>query len=137
MLFITRNISIPLSEVELNAVRAQGSGGQNVNKVSSAIHLRFDITASSLPERCKSRLLHSGDSRITKNGELILKSQEHRTLEKNKEAALARLKNIIAHTMKEQKPRKPTRVSLQQKKKRMDLKTRRSQVKTLRKKVTE
>jgi len=112
-----------------------GSGGQNVNKVSSAIHLKFDIKASSLPEKYVEKLLAMSDSRISKDGVVVIKAQTHRTQEKNREDALARLKALILLAMHEDKPRKATRPSLSAKRKRIDSKKRVGQTKTLRKKV--
>lgn len=135
MLRISHTLSIPETEIELHAVRAQGAGGQNVNKVATAIHLRFDIQASSLPEFCKTKLLELSDQRITKDGIVVLKSQEHRTQEKNKTAALARLKLLIQTVMVVPKKRKPTKPSKASQRKRMDSKTKRSQIKNSRGKV--
>jgi len=135
MLKISSNIIIPDHEIEISAIRSQGAGGQNVNKVSSAIHLRFNIRTSSLPEFYKQRLLKLKDSRINKDGVVIIKSQESRSQIKNKEQALSRLREIIktaAITRKKRKPTKPTRGSQQ---KRMDRKTKHGQTKRLRKKV--
>ncbi|MGB3725684.1 MAG: alternative ribosome rescue aminoacyl-tRNA hydrolase ArfB [Glaciecola sp.] len=135
MLRITNNISIGLDEVQLSAIRAMGSGGQNVNKVSSAIHLKFDIKQSSLPEVYKERLLAMSDSRITKDGVVVIKAQIHRTQEKNKENALARLTQLIKSVTVEEKPRRATRPTLGAKRRRLDSKKRDGITKSLRKKV--
>jgi ribosome-associated protein len=135
MLNISSNLAIPLEEIEMHAVRAQGAGGQNVNKVSSAIHLRFDIGASSLPPFYKERLLKLRDRRISGDGVLVIKAQRFRSQDKNREDALERLRDMIiqaGHTPKKRRTTKPSRSS---QKKRVDSKTRRGQVKSLRGKV--
>lgn len=132
ILFITETLTLPVSEVEFEAVRAQGAGGQNVNKVSSAIHLRFSITASSLPEEYKSRLLSRRDSRITSEGVIIIKAQRFRSQEKNRSDALNRLTEIIRAAGFVPKKRKPTKPSKAARERRLNEKTRRSRIKTLR-----
>ncbi len=137
MINIGRNISLPNDELEFLAIRAQGAGGQNVNKVSSAIHLRFDINASSLPDVIKHRLLSLRDRRISKEGIFILKAQRFRTQEKNRDDALARLREIIAGVERVQKVRRPTKPSKGSQTKRLDSKTKRGRTKSLRGRVTD
>ena len=122
-------------EVQCSAIRSQGAGGQNVNKVSSAIHLRFDIPAYSLPDEVKQRLLASDDSRISQDGVLVLKAQQHRTQEQNRTAALVRLQAIVDAAALPPKPRRPTRPTAASKRRRLQGKSERSALKSQRGKV--
>ncbi len=135
MLVINEALSLPLAEIDLSATRSQGAGGQHVNKTSSAIHLRFDIAASSLPDALKARLLAKADQRTTQDGVIVIKAQQHRSQEQNREAALERLRLLIekaAHVPTVRRATRPTRSSVR---KRVDGKTLRGRVKTLRRSV--
>src|SRR6185295_9016449 len=128
---------VPEGEVEFSAIRAQGAGGQNVNKVSNAIHLRFDIRASSLPNAVKARLLELPDHRISADGVVVIKAQSHRSLEKNREDAFARLRAMIAAAAAVPRPRRPTRATRASKERRVSGKIRRGRVKALRGRIGE
>ncbi len=135
MIRITGELSIPMAEVEMRAIRSQGAGGQNVNKVATAIHLRFDIKASTLPWPIKQRLLQMKDRRMTKAGVLVIKAQQHRRQELNRDAALERLKAIILNAMRTPKKRKSTQPSRNSMERRIHRKVKRGRLKVLRGRV--
>ena len=128
-------ITVNPDEIEFIAIRAQGAGGQNINKVSNAIHLRFDVRASSLPDEVKHRLLHLRDQRITADGVVVIKAQQYRSLEKNREDAIARLSELVARAATVPKKRRPTRPTRASRERRLEGKTKRGRIKALRGKV--
>ena len=135
MLPISRRVSIPDKEIEISRIRAQGPGGQNVNKVSSGVHLRFDVGASSLPDYYKERILKLRDRRITSAGVIVIKTQRNRSPERNKEQALRLLQEMIRNSARSRKERKPTKPSSGSQQKRLDQKKKRSRTKALRRRV--
>lgn len=132
---VSDSISIPLREIALSAIRAQGAGGQHVNKAATGVHLRFDIAASSLPEKLKQRLLQANDQHISRDGVIIIKSQQTRSQDQNRHAALQLLAELIKTALAERKPRKKTKPTRSSREKRLQAKSRHSRIKELRRKL--